>query len=58
MHIKIGFILLLAGIILFFLNFWAADYVWSKLNYLSTGASMIIVIVGAVKLLKKRNYEN
>ena len=58
MHNKIGLTLLFAGILLFFLNFWAADYDWSKLNYLSTGASIVILIIGAVKLLRKRNYEN
>lgn len=52
------YFLMVAGVILFLLNFWAAGFDTSKLNYFSTAASFLIVVLGFVELKKKRKNDN
>ena len=52
------YILMISGVILFILNLWSAHFESSKINYFSTVASFLIVILGYVELKKKQKNEN
>ncbi|WP_417428603.1 hypothetical protein [Halpernia sp.] len=55
---NIPYFLMIAGVILFILNLWAVNFETSKVNYFSTAASVLIVILGFVELKKKNKNEN
>lgn len=52
------YILMISGVILFFLNLWSAHFIMSQINYYSTSASVLIVLLGFVELNKKKKNEN
>lgn len=58
MRQKTPYFLMISGVVLFLLNFWAAEFNTDKLNYFSTAASFLIVLLGFIELKKKRNNEN
>lgn len=51
---KTPYFLMISGVILFLLNFWAAGFDTSKLNYFSTAASFLIVVLGFIELKKNK----
>ena len=52
------YFLIVAGVLLFILNIWSADFDKDKINFWSAGASILMVILGFVELKKKQNNEN
>ena len=52
------YILMVSGVILFILNLWSAHFDTKKVNYFSTAASVLIVILGFIELKKKQKNEN
>ncbi|WP_226063418.1 hypothetical protein [Kaistella polysaccharea] len=58
MNQRLTYFLIIAGLVLFILNLWSADFDTSKINYLSSGASVLMVIVGFLKLNTKQKNEN
>jgi uncharacterized membrane protein YiaA len=55
---KIPYFFMLSGVVLFVGNVWSANFDLSKVNYFSTAASVLIVLLGFVELKKKQKNEN
>ena len=58
MKSNMPYYLMIAGVVLFFGNLWSANFDTSKINYFSTAASFLIIILGFVELKKKQKNEN
>ncbi len=58
MRKNVLYFLIIAGVLLFILNIWSADFDKDKINFWSAGASILMVILGFVELKKKQNNEN
>lgn len=58
MRKNVLYFLIVAGVFLFILNIWSADFETEKINYWSAGASVLMVILGIAELKKKQNNEN
>ena len=52
------YFLIIAGVLLFILNIWSADFDKDKINFWSAGASILMVILGFIELKKKQSNEN
>ena len=52
------YFLIIAGVLLFILNIWSADFDKDKINFWSAGASVLMVILGFIELKKKQSNEN
>lgn len=55
---NVPYFFIIAGVILFLGNLWSVHFDTSKINYYSTAASVLIVILGFVELKKKHKNEN
>ena len=51
------YILMISGVILFILNVVIPNFDKSKVNYFSTAASVLIIILGFIEFKKKQNNE-
>ena len=58
MRKNVLYFLMIAGVLLFILNIWSADFDTEKINFWSAGASLLMVVLGYVELKKKQNNEN
>lgn len=58
MRKNVLYFLIIAGVLLFILNIWSADFDKDKINFWSAGASVLMVILGFFELKKKQNNEN
>jgi uncharacterized membrane protein SirB2 len=52
------YILMISGVILFLLNVLIPHFESSKINYFSTAASVLIVVLGFIEFKKKQKNEN
>ncbi|WP_156127374.1 hypothetical protein [Kaistella jeonii] len=52
------YFLMIAGVLLFVLNLWSADFDTSKINFWSAGASLLMVVLGLIELKKLQKNEN
>lgn len=52
------YFLMIAGVLLFILNIWSADFDTLKINFWSAGASLLMVVLGFIELKKLQKNEN
>ncbi|MBF8457546.1 hypothetical protein IV494_10185 [Kaistella sp. G5-32] len=52
------YFLMIAGVLLFVLNLWSADFDTAKINFWSAGASLLMVVLGFIELKKLQRNEN
>ena len=52
------YFLMIAGVLLFVLNLWSADFDTAKINFWSAGASLLMVVLGFIELKKLQKNEN
>lgn len=50
--------LIIAGLLLVVMNFWAANFQVNQVNYFSLSSNILIVILGFIQLRKKEKDEN
>lgn len=55
---NVPYFFMIAGVLLFLGNLWSAHFNTSKINYYSTAASFLVVVLGFVELKKKQKNEN
>ena len=58
MRRNVLYFLIIAGVLLFILNIWSADFDKDKINFWSAAASIMMVVLGFVELNKKQNNDN
>lgn len=58
MRKNILYFLMIAGVLLFVLNLWSADFDTAKINFWSAGASLLMVVLGFIELKKLQKNEN
>jgi len=58
MRKNVLYFLIIAGVLLFILNIWSADFDKDKINFWSAGASIMMVVLGFVELKKKQKNDN
>ena len=58
MRKNVLYFLIIAGVLLFILNIWSADFDKDKINFWSAAASIMMVVLGFIELKTKQNNDN